>query len=684
MKQRFGVFLLVGLLTLAPAAVRAQEPAGELDVMIVTADRTSERLRDVSQNVTVITEDEISRSGAADLVDLLKKQGLQTDWTGSPNYGGESVNIRGSRSSMHGFDLAGDVLLLVDGRRAGSDNFSVQSLDNVERVEIIRGPGAVQYGSAAIGGVINIITKRGREKPELRLESGLGSWNRQRYKGFTSGRYGQFDAAVSASYTSSGDLEDGRGRRQNNSSLGHMAKYSLNLGWNLNGLNRLGLSFQGFDGREMGMGPQETSAYKNQYQNRDYYMAEALYEGSSEEGALNWSARYFLGRTNYELSRESTRAASLGERANYSDNKNKMQGGQAQLSYDFSRFKLIGGLDALYYDMEQNQPFSVHTSATTANHTQSDYLNIGAFLIGKAYLLEDRNLVLSAGTRYDYFKINADSIYAPNTASHRELRNDSRVDSFIPSFGLAYSPYDFLKLRANYSQAFRMPTPRQLGGIFSMGGSAIFVGNPDLEPEKSQTWDAGFDLAYQAFTFSLTCFATEYKDMIVALPVGSLPGRPNDRLYINVDKAYLSGLEIGTSFDLGQQFSWGFGLKPYLNLTTLYKHHDNNHTPLIDTAKTTLAYGLDFAHQEWGLSGNLGFTYYDRQVVSVSSGVPKYGPGGATVADLNVSQRLYEIPEAGEVKLKASVSNLFDKYYTTHRTDYMPGRGFYVGLAYHY
>lgn len=685
MKKCFtGIAVLAACMLASPAAAQETDERITLDTVVITADRTKEKLREISQNVTIITSEEIEHSPAVSVVELLKKEGIQTTWSGSVNYGNEGVVMRGGKSSTHGLDLAGDVLVLVDGRRVGSDNFSLIGLNNVERIEIIRGPGAVQYGSAAIGGVINIITKRGKDKPEVNLEAGFGSHDMQRYKGFASGKAGQFDIAAWASYATGGNPKDGEGNRLNNSGMEHLMKYGFNAGWNFNDKNRLGISFNGMDGNRMEMGPSSTSTYGNQYQDRDYYLMEMLYEGGIRDDSLSWLARYYFGRTSYDLNRESLRTASYGERDKYSKSVNKLQGGQAQMTFaGADRFTLVGGMDVLYYDMEQDQPYSLHTTARQANYTDSDYLNIGTFLLGKLHLLEKRNLTLSAGGRYDYFRVNIDSDFAPDTTAFRKTDEKTTVDNFIPSFGIAYSPLDFLKLRANCSHAFRMPTPRQLGGIFAMGGTTTFIGNPDLDPEESRTWDVGFDVMYKAVNFSFTYFNTKYKDMIVALPAGSVPGSPNDRPYANLSRAYVEGVESALRYDLGHQFNWPVKVEPYVSLTHLGSFRDGDHHTLPDLAENTVSWGLNFEYPEIGLASSLDFTYFDRRVNSVASdGSKEYTPGGATVVDFSLSQRIAEFEDGGDLKIKFSLLNLFDKYYTTNGDDYMPGRTFYVGMAY--
>lgn len=670
--RKITLFLFCLLTAAGGGSALAGEPVHELDKVVVTATRMDETKREVTQNVTIIPEDVIRNSTADGVADLLKHYGIQTTWTGSPNYGNEGVVIRGGKSSMHGFDLAGDVLMLVDGRRVGSDNLSVLGLNNIERIEIIRGPGAVQYGSAAIGGVINVITKRGKEKPEVVLEAGGGSYDNQRYKAFASGRAGKLDMAAWGSYASGHDIKDGEGERVDNSGMNHMVKYGFNAGWNFNERHRLGVSLQGMDAERLRMGP-ETGRGASRYtqdQNRDYNLLDIAYEGETEDQALAWLARYYFGKTSYDLNRTRSTTKLRGK---YSDNENKIQGGQAQLTFaGLERLRLVGGVDMLYYDMEQNQVLGDFTNANQANYTDSEYLNLGAFLMGKLYLLENNNLIFSAGGRYDHFSIDTKTDYAPGTGRYQRTKNDPSVDNFAPSVGLAYNPWEFLKVRANYSHAFRMPTPRQLGGQFAMGSSTTYVGNPDLEPEESRSWDLGFDVDYGALDFTVTYFRTRYKDMITYERIAS---NPTVNRYINKDKADVNGFEGGVSFDFGERLNWAFILEPYFYATHLTKFEDDDGQAIAGVARNSFSWGLRFNHPGVGLAASFDVTYFDRRDDT---------PGGASVADLSVVQRVWASENAGELKVKFALNNIFDKYYTTENEDYMPGRNFYLGLVYNY
>ncbi|MFC7540377.1 TonB-dependent receptor plug domain-containing protein [Siccirubricoccus deserti] len=167
------------LLLLAPLAAAAQPgPTTTLDEIVVTATRRPEPRSSIAGTVQVIDEDAIRRSTAQSMTDLLAEQGAGffSEWTP----GQTSINIRGGTSDGQGRDFRSQVLVLLNGRRAGTANLSKLSPADVERIEIIRGPASVVYGSQAIGGVINLILRDGRTSPGGQVEAsgGPSGWSR--------------------------------------------------------------------------------------------------------------------------------------------------------------------------------------------------------------------------------------------------------------------------------------------------------------------------------------------------------------------------------------------------------------------------------------------------------------------------------------------------------------------------
>jgi outer membrane receptor protein involved in Fe transport len=149
----------------------------QMEEVVVTATGLEDEVREVARNVTVITAEEIAQSPSNFVPDLLARE---TNVTLQSLYGTDKqavVDIRGM-----GQTTASNVLVLVDGFRLNSPDlagpdFSSVPIDDIERIEIIRGAGSVIYGSGAVGGVVNIITKRGKKKPTARPYASWGSYN---------------------------------------------------------------------------------------------------------------------------------------------------------------------------------------------------------------------------------------------------------------------------------------------------------------------------------------------------------------------------------------------------------------------------------------------------------------------------------------------------------------------------
>ncbi len=679
MRRTLLAVLLSGFV-LAPLPAAAQpgtDSAAALDTIVVTADRSPVSMRELSQTVDVITAEEIEKSGALELKDVLRRLGVQVDENSSANSTQEGVTIRGFSSSYHGNDVNSSVLVLVDGRRAVGDTLSMASLNNIERVEVLRGPGAMQYGSAAMGGVINIITKRGSYDPNLRLEAGFGSWGKAKTSFFGSGRKDKLDFAVAASYLGQADdYKDGSGFEHLNTDLHANLNAMTNLGWNFNEFHRLGVSVQTAKVDQAGEGL--ASDDDREDIDRELTSFDLLYEGSTADGRASWLARYFMGSSAYDLYRSD---ASLGTFLT-SASENDFYGAQAQLSYNFSRLSLTGGLDYIKYDMSQNQYGTGSKFGKLRSTNEGDYDNIAAFIIGKLYLLEDRNLVLTAGLRYDEFSVSMDNRALDTKASIQKVDND--FDEFLPSVGLAYSPSDWLKLRANWGQAFKVPTPRQLAGGFYMG-STLYYGDPNLNPEESSTWELGFDLEKYGLLLSGTYFNSSFDNYIGSQSKWTPPtGGPEGTLYVNIEDVEIDGMEWSLSYALGDELGWGASVTPWLNWTHLFSYENDKGQKLANIAEDSLAFGVDTSYEPWGLNFSVSGTYYGAQEIgSFSKQEKSLRQGGATVWDLSFVKRLYSFGEnGGDLKAKVAFYNIFDKYYDTIDEVYAPGSSFYVGLIY--
>lgn len=197
---------VLAITVLGPTFAAAEEPIREV---VVTALRSPFSIDHVPASLRVIDRETIERSGARDLSDLLRHHG-------AVQIRDSQGNNRNSHVSLRGFGATANVLILVDGRRLNNpDMFDPDltqvALANVERIEILEGDAGVVHGDQAVGGVINIITRRANEA-RGQASVGIGSFDNERYRLMHENRFDQgffYRVAV--------DVERGDGYRRNDS-----------------------------------------------------------------------------------------------------------------------------------------------------------------------------------------------------------------------------------------------------------------------------------------------------------------------------------------------------------------------------------------------------------------------------------------------------------------------------------
>src|SRR5438477_2429856 len=185
---------LVALCALCGSAM-AQGVANQLPETVVTADRTEESLKATGSAISVINQETLRASNPASLVDALRSvPGLDVSESGGPGRL-SSVRLRGANT--------GQTLVLIDGVRAndptaasGDFDFSMFPAAAIERIEVLRGPQSALYGSDAIGGVINIITKKGGGPAAYTLHTEAGSYGTVTSSGSAVGSHGPWSYAV--------------------------------------------------------------------------------------------------------------------------------------------------------------------------------------------------------------------------------------------------------------------------------------------------------------------------------------------------------------------------------------------------------------------------------------------------------------------------------------------------------
>ncbi len=651
-------------LALSPtwAHAEALEPAGgvtALDEVVVTASRVEEKAKEVAANVTVIDEEEIEASGSRTLGEILaeKAVGHIQDYPGALT----AIGIRGFRTETHGNDLMGHVLVLINGRRAATGNAAkIMIRNNVERIEIIRGPASVQYGSAAMGGVVNIITKRGADNSAF-VEGGLGSWGYDEEGIGLSANAKGIDFYGVVEHRSMDDYDTARGDRYENTGFSRQENVYFSLGYEFLPGNRIGVIYNDYDGDGIGSPSPPAKNDLDDYKDSGNESIDFMYEGRTPDGTFSWMARYFDGED------ENTWFDRMASDPTGWDNgiptraRTDQKGAQAQVAFDTDHVGLVAGFNWDNYEID-----------ATYNPKKSEYDDTAGYLLGKLRFLDER-LIFTGGFRSDWYDVEMKDPQGRNEDDHK----------ITPRLGVAFLLTDYLKLRANYGEGFRMPAADELAYDNTSRG-VRYLGNPDLDPEKSETWEVGFDLARRSFNASMTLFRTDFKDKIQSV------SRPGPIMtWENIGGADIDGLEGEVSYDIGGFFPWGYEIRPYANCTYLFKYEDDQTgRNLLYTERVNVSYGLQVSNRK-DFTAALNLAYTGEKDVNdwLNAGPPTWvapvvEEGGFTVATLTMSKKILDLDRFGGLTLRGEIRNLFDKDYEYVKDYPMPGRSFFLGLRY--
>ncbi|MCD6527622.1 MAG: TonB-dependent receptor [Desulfuromonas sp.] len=654
MKKKLVLSALLAAMAL-PGAALAGMAATTLDEMVITASRVEESKKDVTANIVVISQEEIKSSSARDLGDLLAdlNVGHIHKYPGSLT----SVGIRGFKTESHGNDLRGHILLLLDGRRSGTGNLAQIMTKNIERVEIIRGPAGVQYGSAGMGGVINVITKQGKDVPEFFVEGGLGSYGYEEMSVGFSAKVKGVDFSGSISESSMDDYDTGDGDKFHNTGYDKRTNASVNLGYEFLPNNRFGIIYTDFDSDKAGNPGNIAKNDLDNFSNKENHSVDFTYEGATADKRFSWMGRYFFGEDTSEWHDPVASNPTFWDNGIPSKRDTDSQGAQAQVTGNFGSTLLTAGIDWADYEVD-----------TSWSAMETEYDSLAYILLGKTKFLNDR-LIFTGGLRFDSYELDMSG----------DSGGEQDDDDLNVTAGVAYLLNDNVKLRVNYGEAFVIPDADQLSADY-VSGSTHYLGNPDLDPEKSKTYEAGVDFIFDASKASVTYFYTDFEDKIVSVKHDGV------KTWKNLGEATIRGCEGDFSTDLGALFSWGFGLEAYGNIVYLDEYEDDETgDDLLYISDINASYGLKFSDLN-GFNAKLNFAYTGEQTVTDYSSWPysDVKKGGFTIADLTLEKELFQKEGAGALSLRGEIDNLFDKDYAYVLGYPMPGRTFFVGLKYTY
>ena len=532
-----------------------------LNEVQINASRTNAKVKDLPQKIDVITQRMIKASPAINVAGLLKRSSS----VDILQYPGVSAVI-----SMRGFTPSPSVkytVILIDGKPSGTDNIASIDLNNVERVEILKGPFSAQYGSAAMGGVVNIVTKKSVGQLAGQVGFEYGSFKTSKANLSVGGAIStnvNFDLSLAHNRqdkdykTGSNNLYDEDyaktildpstyGERMENTQF---EIYNLNsrIGFNLSDNWKLDLNGGYYKANDV-----ETPG--------NFWHTEGMDSKDIERYTLGFD---LMGNYNGHqikfspfYSDEDNKTYDVGDDG-YGDfvSTFKTYGFQLHDTYKIGDHVLALGLDN---KTERYKSKNYKTDGEIEAPYQPNHKNITTGIYGQSHLkFFNEKLNFLFGVRGDNikFKLEADKLLGNKKSSE-----DYWV--FTKNIGLKFELFDGFSAHSSWGDAFLAPKAYQVAGEYTRGTS-VTVGNPELKPEKSNTVD--FGLTYSNFkkgiNFDLTYFSTHHKDKIISSTLADY-----STTYINAQKAKMKGLELVASYDFGALSNYDYSLRVYMNYT---------------------------------------------------------------------------------------------------------------------
>ena len=552
------LFSTVGQAQGTPADTLSSQKSYSLDEVVVTGTRNETDVRHLSQTISVINRGKIEQTHQPALLPILTEQipGLFTTARGVLGYGvsggaAGGISLRGLGGGQ------GRLMALIDGHPQYMGMFghpisdAYQSL-MAERVEVLRGPASMLYGSNAMGGVINIVTRRMQEDGiKTGVNIGYGSYNTLETEVTNRIRKGRFSSVVSGSY----NRTDGHRTDMNFEQYGGYAKigYELSSIWNV----RADVNLTHFNASQPGA---TTAPLSDADQRVARGMTSLALENKSDRtsGALsffyNWGKHWINDGYNPDKGEEP-----LDYRFNSLDN--MMGVSLYQSARLFKGNRLTVGADYFRFGGEAWNNFLDGKRSDIVDKAENEIAGYVDFRQDiKAWLTFD------AGVRIDH---------------HSRIGTE-----WVPQVGLSFHLPSNIELKTSASKGFRYPNIREMYMFPPQ--------NPDLQPERMWNYELAFSqrLLDGRLSYGINLFYIDGKNLILTLPNPNGSGRLNQ----NSGKIYHSGFELQTAYRISTAWS--------VDANYSFLHMEN---PVVAAPEQKLYAGVSYTQGRWSLSSGIQY-----------------------------------------------------------------------------
>ncbi len=515
------------------------EAVVETKEVVVSATKTETPVKQVTSAVEIIDGEQLQQRRVKTVAEALRlAQGLAVFQSGGP--GTEvSVRMRGGTPEQ--------TLVLIDGAIVNSAttsvyNFANLTTDNIERIEILRGSQSMLWGSDAMGGVINITTKRGRETPTISAFAEYGSFVTLREGGSLTGKKGPVDFAFSLSRWDTASFSAINYRRGASERDGyHNWQGSVRLGAELPKEGRLEFNFRwmqgivNFDGFTSSGDPADilgAGSKSNQY----------VFAGNYTQPITRWwSQKLTLGRATDNLASHSG-----------TFERNVVTGAEGPVNADpFNVFNSTVDTTSNRIEWQHNFQLGKPLLLTAGYQFREQ---IGEIVELNPLLGSVPNKIVSSNAGFAEAQLNLwDRLFATAGVRQDEYNVFASATTYRVTGGYLHRETG-TKLRGSYGTGFRAPSINQL--FFPI------FGNPNLQPERSQGLDVALDqtLLNDRLTLSVGYFWTRYRNLILSVfDMGTCPP-PFFFCAQNVGLARAEGVEASAKFKLMKDLPWAKNL----------------------------------------------------------------------------------------------------------------------------
>ena len=682
----------------------------ELNEVIVTSGKYEKDINLLPFSVTSIKKENIKKSASVTVSDLLK------------NESGISIlrdGIWGTEISIRGLNRT-NIVTLIDGNRIEtstdiSARLSMFDLNDIERIEVIKGAASSLYGSGATGGTINIISRSGSYNSEFTLSGnylgGYNSVNNLYTNGltiFASGNEwltkisGNFRKAENMQ-TPSGELYNSQFEDNSFSALFQVKPFKN---------QEIKFNYQQFNAYDVGI-PGASLLFPDNaivsYPKEKRRLLSAEYKlNNLSKSLVKLSAKYF----HQFISRDVENIPGIVQFVPASDGQppkrvsvlkinpgadHNINGFQSQADFSFINHYIITGID--FWTRNYNGLRSKDQKIQILNSTDSsvvktiykttyekplpdaDFSSAGIYVQDEIELHDKFNLTL--GGRYDFIWLNNaetinplyeinDGVVNSTPADQKVIWNSESAEnkSYVFNIGIVYSLSDESNITFNAARSFRSPSLEERYQYIDLG-SLIRIGNPGLKPEQGYFFDLGFRMFPEFMNLTASFFLNSLNNLVSEEP-GIYDGR-NALIKTNIGKALLYGFDYSIKYQLSNQ------VIIYHNLSYVrgINQKDDSNLPQIPPLNGII--GLEYRPFDW-LNTNFSAIVFDAQnnVAAGENITPGY-----TTFNLNIDFPNIRI---GNIILGVStgIENILDKEYRNHLSTNRglvisePGRNFYI------